>query len=216
MRNINDKYKVIKDGHFKFHLGDVVYLKDDDDSENPWFGKSVGHDPKHTNSYPVTISRFLKKVEEKEMTKFKKGDKVRLKEDYSSKLKGYEFVIDSVLNKNHNTGEYLVYGGGIVVYARRLELVQEHKVTRENLNVHTIYEIVESNSCFPKGTLVRLLEVPEDPESFKAYKLDTSDYFWYSYRDIKIHGTEDKVNEYTLEQIAEKFGVDVKSVRIKE
>lgn len=88
------------------------------------------------------------------------------------------------------------------------------EVTRETLNAHTIY-VMKEDGTFRKGTELRL-DYDDESRSPKFRELSTGEAHYVDLVRLKVYGAEPKVEEFTLEQIAEALGKDVKSIRIKD
>lgn len=84
-------------------------------------------------------------------------------------------------------------------------------ITREELNDHTIYVATETR-IFDKGTELRLAH----DDGTNAPSFSTLDGEERHYHDIDYLDIYNRVNEYTLQQIADLIGKDVKSIRIKD
>lgn len=150
------------------------------------------------------------------MAKFRVGDRVKCVKRHSDGPNtggmghelGKEFVIASVQSYG-NTCYFPERGSG--VYENYLELV--HK-TFETLSVGDIvypseYPQYEKEVLFANGEVIITRDTWDG--SNDAQKIDADEF-----EDFVIKGNESTVKELTLEEIATKFGIDVKNVRIKE
>lgn len=68
------------------------------------------------------------------------------------------------------------------------------------------------------GTLCEIREVRDNAYGiyYQIYTTDQSDWWWFPHYCVKKVGQKDETVELTLEQIAQKFEVDVKNLKIKK
>lgn len=153
------------------------------------------------------------------MTDFKLGDKVkRVSGRTNSGMEAgetgvvYEIYHPGFFDVKMDKNNAIAHGCAMQYY----ELVKEStmEVTRENLNNHTIY-VLTKDSSFLKGTEIRLVE-DDTSDCPKFESLDAHKQMYESITNLEVFGTEPKLTEVTLEEVAEAMGIDVKQLRIKE
>lgn len=222
------KYKVV-DTHYKFNVGDVVYLVDDDGSANPWFSKLKECERfPHTNSHPVHMS----KVECIGKPKFKVGDRVVA---HSKTVDGWrteprvedQYVVEvmtvggetryTVREDLHGVGGNYYGEEDLTLYKEENEMKPSMTVTRENLSKDKVYVVKQTGGhSFKIGDTLALLR-DDNTNSPEFYMLNNKTRTQYVYLgDLKEFGAEAEITELTMQEIADKLNINVETLRIKE